>query len=124
MVIADQISKHIRISAASINAKAVFSISLSSSLIMLFAVCALALLSIYWRRYQDKGIRYPISLILGGGLSNGIDRILRLGVIDVFHVKGLSFNLADVAIVSGALLALIMLLHTNKKCRFQNNMLS
>ena len=47
-----------------------------------------------------------IGLIIGGGLANALDRVIRGGVADFFHLyaNGWSwyvFNLADVAIVAG-----------------------
>ncbi len=49
------------------------------------------------------------SLILGGGISNTLDRVLRGGVIDFINVFGVfKNNLADIAIVVGLGLVLLV----------------
>ncbi len=68
--------------------------------------------------------RIAFSLILGGGFGNVIDRVFRPdGVVDMFDVaffgifgwnRWPTFNIADVAIVSGAILLIITMLFTNK----------
>ncbi len=65
------------------------------------------------------------ALILGGGFGNVIDRIFRPdGVVDMFDVtffgifgwnRWPTFNIADVAIVSGAVLLIITMLITKKE---------
>lgn len=47
-----------------------------------------------------------LGLIIGGGLANAVDRVIRGGVADFFHLYAYGwswyvFNLADVAIVAG-----------------------
>lgn len=49
-----------------------------------------------------------LGLIIGGGLANALDRIIRGGVADFFHLHAYGwswyvFNLADVAIVAGVI---------------------
>lgn len=69
-------------------------------------VIAILVLLVLYRRWQ--GPRWPllcaVGLEIGGTLGNMVDR-LRLGyVVDFLHIHGLPiFNLADGAIVSGAL---------------------
>ncbi len=68
--------------------------------------------------------RIAFSLILGGGFGNVIDRVFRPeGVVDMFDVtffgifgweRWPTFNIADVAIVSGAILLIITVLFTGK----------
>lgn len=55
--------------------------------------------------------RVGVALALGGGLGNLVDRIARGAVTDWIHVNGYppTFNLADVAIRLGVLLALVAL---------------
>lgn len=60
------------------------------------------------------------SLILGGALGNGLDRAVRGQVVDYldFHVRGMhwpAFNLADTAIVGGAMVMIVRLLMREKK---------
>lgn len=42
---------------------------------------------------------WPLVLIVSGGLSNLIDRVLQGGVVDIWHAHLLMFNLADIYIV-------------------------
>jgi lipoprotein signal peptidase len=47
-------------------------------------------------------------LMFIGGVSNLIDRVFAGGVVDMFHLTtGLSFNLADVYLIAGAVLLLL-----------------
>ena len=49
-----------------------------------------------------------VSLMLVGGMSNLLDRLLGAGVVDVFTlIGGLSFNLADTYLVAGLLLIIL-----------------
>lgn len=57
-------------------------------------VAALVVGYLWWKK---KG--WPWELIIGGGLSNLIDRLVRGGVVD----GPWGFNLADVAIIVGSL---------------------
>jgi signal peptidase II len=66
---------------------------------------------IWMRRHPtgDRLVAASLSLILGGALGNGIDRATRGFVIDFvdFHIHGWhypAFNVADSAIVLGAIL--------------------
>ena len=65
---------------------------------------------IFWLwNSQKKHISYALALIIGGAFGNVIDRILNGGVTDFldFHIASYhwpAFNLADIAIVTGALL--------------------
>lgn len=50
-------------------------------------------------------LRASVALVAGGALSNGLDRIRLGGVLDVLVLGNwLAFNLADVALLAGALL--------------------
>ncbi len=74
---------------------------------------AIALAVSAWLAWQlsrplHKWESISYSLILGGALGNGFDRAVRGHVIDYldFHLRGLhwpAFNIADIAIVGGAI---------------------
>jgi len=52
--------------------------------------------------------RWPSALIVGGGLSNLIDRLIRGGVIDYINLLFFpSFNIADAMITAGAIIWII-----------------
>ncbi|MGQ9476456.1 MAG: signal peptidase II [Actinomycetota bacterium] len=66
---------------------------------------------VIWRFHRGGGRRLPVALglIIGGALSNIIDRIFLEGVVDYIDLRFWPvFNLADVAIVVGAGLALLV----------------
>ena len=82
---------------------------------------ALLLFWFYRLKPEDKGMAFPLSLILGGATGNLLDRV-RLGeVIDFldFHVGPYhwpAFNVADSAITVGTLwLAVTLLFHSGSK---------
>ncbi|HGM6785237.1 TPA: signal peptidase II, partial [Pseudomonas aeruginosa] len=79
-----------------------------------FVVIALAIAStliLILRRERPRNEALGYSLVLGGAVGNLIDRSVRGFVVDYldFHYQGWhwpAFNLADIAIVGGALLLL------------------
>ncbi|MDO4287962.1 MAG: signal peptidase II [Eubacterium sp.] len=84
-------------------------------LIIITAAFILALIYILWvmpkkRRYYD--INFALSLIISGAIGNLIDRIRLNYVIDFFDVRLIGFaifNIADIFVVAGCLLAVIAL---------------
>ena len=62
-----------------------------------------------------------ISLIIGGGLGNIIDRIFRGYVIDYIDINNLFnypvFNIADICIVLGVVIIILILVFDTKKIR-------
>ena len=64
----------------------------------------------------DSKTEIIIYMILAGGISNLIDRIIRRAVVDFINVKNFSvFNIADIYIVVGWILFIIFLiLYLNK----------
>jgi signal peptidase II len=86
------------------------------------AVAVLFLLFFYWRnKEKDAWIRLALGLILGGAVGNNIvDRIVRGGVIDWIEMyigkyHWPTYNLADSAIVVGAIIILWRGLFTGNK---------
>ncbi|WP_158626028.1 signal peptidase II [Arsenicitalea aurantiaca] len=72
----------------------------------LIMVAAIVGLSIWWLRGDTTIVRTGLMLIIGGALSNLIDRVIYGAVADFFHFhwQGYSFyifNIADVAITLG-----------------------
>ena len=60
------------------------------------------------QKYIDKKMFISLSLILGGGISNLIDRIFRGGVVDFIKVSTFPiFNIADISIVVGWILLIL-----------------
>lgn len=52
-------------------------------------------------RLWHRGGWVGVGLLVGGGLGNSVDRVLRGGVVDYLGILGIRFNLADLAIVLG-----------------------
>ncbi|MBR3697621.1 MAG: signal peptidase II [Clostridia bacterium] len=65
----------------------------------------------------DTKTTIAVSLALGGGISNLIDRIFRGGVLDFISIwKFPKFNIADVSIcIAWFLLIIFLIIYTNKK---------
>ena len=86
------------------------------------SVGVLVLLFLYWRTKNIDGwIRVALGLILGGAIGNNlIDRVFRGSVVDwleffigQYHYP--TFNIADMSIVTGAIIILWRTLFTGKK---------
>lgn len=69
------------------------------------------------RNELDTKTIVAISLALGGGFSNLIDRIFRGGVLDFISIwKFPKFNIADICIcIAWILLIIFLIIYTNKK---------
>ena len=75
------------------------------------ALVIVALLAIWFVTCDTPVVGYGIALVVGGALSNVVDRLIHPGVVDFldFHLAGLhwpAFNVADSAIVVGVALLL------------------
>jgi signal peptidase II len=70
-----------------------------------------AMILIWARRLEDRRWAVPLGMVLGGGVGNVVDRLVRdtPGVVDFIdlHVWPV-FNLADASIVTGVALVLLL----------------
>ncbi len=95
-----------------------FGLGLGWATFNVFLVSLVVLVMFYWFfKVKDAYKMLALSLVLGGGISNLFDRFLGNGcVIDVFHLPFWpSFNVADVAISTGAFILLVIALRLNLK---------
>lgn len=83
-----------------------FGVLQGNNLLLSIISVAVAALIIVYREKVKEGIETAaLALILGGTLSNLVDRIFRGAVIDYITIKGIpTFNLADAALTAGAAL--------------------
>jgi len=89
-----------------------------SELLMAFALIAFFIFVI--REFKsEKSMNYKsitaLSLIFSGGLSNLIDRLERGAVIDYLNLYFWRINLADIYILAGIIIYLIMIFKNQKK---------
>ena len=108
-LILDQLIKLLLLSISSqsilINRGAVFGLEFSVPNWLFLIVLAIVII---WAFYSKPTIAW--AMILGGGLSNVIDRYFRGGVVD-FKLKYLpAFNLADLLIILGVILVVLSLI--------------
>jgi signal peptidase II len=85
----------------------------SDWLLVAVSVLLLVIALIFWRGLaRDRTTVIALALILGGGLSNLIDRVRMQAVVDFiqFRFWPADFNLADVAVRGGALALLVSVL--------------
>lgn len=72
----------------------------------IISIGSLALLLVYWwvRRQAPRAEHMAHALIVGGAIGNILDRLVRGYVVDFIHLRYWPvFNVADIAIVVGAL---------------------
>jgi signal peptidase II len=86
----------------------------------LVAAIAIVALGIWWWRTADTLVRFGLMLVIGGALSNALDRLLYGAVADFFHFHWQDwsfyiFNLADIAITAGVLLLILDVLGIGRK---------
>lgn len=117
VLIVDQVSKYFAIQTTGFTINTGISFNLFASAGITIALIIAYVLFFEWScsRWQEK---YPIAmgLVLGGGLSNLVDRVVYGGVRDFLPVPfiGVVNNLADWMIVVGLLLILIKELQTKQ----------
>lgn len=81
-------------------------------------IAALVLLVVIWALFkeQKKLVYFSLALVIGGGASNILDRLIRGCVIDFIDLKiWPAFNLADAAITVGVGILIFSLLKLPKK---------
>ena len=67
-------------------------------------------------KYIDEKTSFSLSLILAGGISNLIDRIIKGGVVDFISIKNFAIiNVADFYIVFGLFLFIIFFIINIRK---------
>ena len=86
----------------------------------LVAAIAIAALGTWWWRTSDTLVRFGLMLVIGGALSNALDRLLYGAVADFFHFHWQEwsfyiFNVADVAITLGVLLLILDVVGIGRK---------
>jgi lipoprotein signal peptidase len=72
--------------------------------------------SITRKKYRGRALLpNAVALISGGGISNLVDRAFAGGIRDIFHSQLNSFNVADCAIVLGALGLFLLIIYSHHK---------
>lgn len=90
--------------------------------ITFLAVAAITVYIVRKRKTAHFTLLLGLSMIVGGGCGNLIDRILQGYVVDFLNIRFWPiFNLADMAVVSGCLLLMIYLLWLEPKAARQKN---
>jgi signal peptidase II len=86
----------------------------------LVAAIAIIALGAWWWRTSDTLVGFGLMLVIGGALSNALDRLLYGAVADFFHFHWQEwsfyiFNVADVAITLGVLLLILDVVGIGRK---------
>ena len=90
-----------------INPNGAFSLPLPAMVLTLIWLTILGYLALKLRQTKAQA---AILLVIGGGLSNLLDRLVAGGVRDIMQLGDLFFNVADGAIVIGALAVVVILI--------------
>lgn len=96
---------------STLNTGVAFSMFSGNSIVFFVIACVASLILCYFicskKWLKGKTERISLGLILGGTISNAIDRIIFGGVRDFIYLKFINFaifNIADMAITVGAIL--------------------
>lgn len=88
-----------------------FIIAMIASVVLIYLICS--------KKWLSGNVeKIAIGLILGGTISNAIDRLIFKGVRDFIYLKFINFaifNLADFAITIGAILFCVSIIFLRKK---------
>lgn len=114
IIILDQVSKYLVLrfwpQISTINPNVAFSIPIPNVVMFFITPVLIAIFIFLFMRYGNFPSRYSIAafgFLVGGGVSNFIDRIFRDGVVDFIDLGFWpSFNFADSFITIGAFLLL------------------
>lgn len=84
------------------------------------SIVLLLVLTYCFYRFKNRLLRIALLLIIGGAIGNFIDRIFKNGVVDFLQVHigrhySPIFNVADIFVISGSLLLIVLLLQNNEK---------
>ncbi len=93
------------------NTGGVFGSPISNWWLIILGVIGLLFLCYWlWQAWQAQKawLVFAYGLLIIGGFSNWLDRIKFGGVIDIYHWQLSIFNLADVYLLAGLLIALII----------------
>ena len=86
------------------------SIGIATAFVLLFLA-----LFVYARARLTRIQVYGTALIIAGGLSNLIDRLVIGGVREIVNLPTIAFNIADVSVVGGAIVLIISTLSQGEK---------
>ena len=96
---------------STLNTGVAFSMFSGNSVVFFVIACIASLVISYLiyskRWFKNKAQKISLALILGGTISNAIDRLIFGGVRDFIYLKFINFaifNIADMAITIGAIL--------------------
>lgn len=101
---------------SSLNKQAAGSTPIPQSIILIVNL-AIVILLIRWLLSPQQPIkpRWALSLIIAGGLSNLIDRIIYGATIDYIAAYAMQANLADIYITFGVIIILISILRQSRQ---------
>ncbi len=92
------------------NSHAIFSLPVGGKVMIFISSTFLITLAIVLSKHSLSKLSIPITLVLAGGASNLMDRIVYGSIIDVAKIGSMYFNIADCAIIIGAVLAIMHIL--------------
>lgn len=95
-------------------------LSNSRWIFMSISIVAIIAIAVYLFAFSsnDRLISVSLSLIVGGGIGNMIDRVINGYVVDFLYFELIDFpifNVADIAVTVGAVLVIFFLLFAEKK---------
>jgi len=99
---------------ASSNSWLAFSLKASNTAGILFSTTWLLLALCLLYRCRSGLRRLGILLMIAGGATNLLDRVIRGGVKDIFLLGSSFFNLADIVILAGGVIILLSLFGWNQ----------
>lgn len=125
VIVLDQVSKYLVLrssfQALTSNGSMAFDVSAKGLEAYLMLLVILILTTILALGKIEKRYYFGLSLIIGGGIGNLIDRLIHHSVIDFIHTGLIpTFNVADFSITAGTLIVLFWLFFF-KKLRSEPN---
>lgn len=92
-----------------------FNVPYSSAIILFFVLLFLWFSIRELKKERPFFFLLGLSFIFGGGLSNFVDRILFVGVIDFIDLRFWTLNLADIFIFTGLIILVIYYLRQSRR---------